>query len=318
MWKHMTSEDNVYIETDPETGTKYYFSPTMYVSRGFSQGPESENERLLKLLIDKRGTDRFYAEEGAEQPLDACGMPQAIIDAEKKRTDREQKLREKELDHQLKLLHEKQAAELKAEIERAKHEEEMFRKEELAQQKLEQKENDHQQALAQELEKTNQKQGIMASTANLKLQLQERADAQKQRAIESRTKFEEMQKARMIAQKERALKQEQELKLRFAEQAKAQKLALQARQNQLAAAANQQKVLTAQRLAETHVRENRQKAAIKERQDSQALKLKRGTVKEKERVHEMQMAELRAKKENMKWKMVESLFTGKHKKVAGG
>jgi hypothetical protein len=318
MWKHMTSEENVYIETDPETGTKYYFSPTMYLSRGFSQGPESENEQLLKILIDKRGIDRFYAEGGAEQPLDACGMPQAIIDAEKKRTDREQKIREKELDHQLKLLHEKQAAELKAEIERAKHEEEMFRKEELAQQKLEQKENDHQQALAQELEKTNQKQGIMASTANLKLQLQERADAQKQRAIESRTKFEEMQKARMIAQKERALKQEQELKMRFAGQAKAQKLALQERQNLLAAAANQQKVLTAQRLAETHVRESRQKAAIKERQDTQALKLKRGTVNEKERVHEMQMKELRAKKENMKWKMLESYFTGKHKKVAGG
>lgn len=318
MWKHMTSEENVYIETDPETGIKYYFSPTMYVSRGFSQGPESENEQLLKILIDKRGTDRFYAEEGAEQPVDAAGMPQAIIDAEKKRTDREQKLREKELDHQLKLLHEKQAAEHKAEIERAKHEEEMFRKDELAQQKLEQKENDHQQALAQELEKTNQKQGIMVSTANLKLQLQERADTQKQRAAESRAKFEEMQKVRMIAQKERALKQEQELKLRFTAQANAQKAQLQARQNQLAAAANQQKVLTAQRLAETHVRENRQKAAIKERQDNQALKLKRGTARDKEAAHQMQMKELKAKGENMKLKMLDKYFTAKQKKIAGG
>lgn len=318
MWKHMTSEENVYIETDPETGTKYYFSPTVYVSRGFSQGPESENEQLLKLLVDKRGIDRFYAEEGAEQPPDACGMPQAIIDAEKKRSDREKKLREKELDHQMKLLHEKQAAELKAEIERAKHDEELFHKEELAQQKREQKENDHQQALAQELEKSNQKQGIMASTANLKLQLQERADLQKQRATEARAKFEEMQKARMIAQKERALIQEQELKAHFTAQANAQKLTLQARQNQLVAAAAQQKVWAAQKLAETHVRENMQKAAIKERQDSQALALKRGTAKEKERAHEMQMQELRAKGENMKLKMLESHFSGKQKRIAAG
>jgi hypothetical protein len=318
MWKHMTSEENVYIETDPETGTKYYFSPTVYVSRGFSQGPESQNEQLLKLLVDKRGIDRFYAEEGAEQPPDACGMPQAIMDAEKKRSEREKKLQEKELDHQMKLLHEKQAAELKAEIERAKHDEEIFHKEELALQKREQKENDHQQALAQELEKSRQKEGIMASSANLKLQIQERADAQKQRAIESRSKFEEMQKARMIAQKERALIQEQELKARFTAQANAQKLTLQARQTQLAAAAAQQKVWAAQRLAETHVRENMQKAAIKERQDMQALRLKRGTAKEKERAHEMQMKELRAKGENMKLKMLESHFSAKQKRIAAG
>jgi hypothetical protein len=318
MWEHMASDKNVYIEVDPETGTKYYFSPTMYVSRGFSQGPESENDQLLKLLVDKRGTDRFYAEEGAEQPPDACGMPQAIIDAEKKRSDREQKLREKQLDHELKLLHEKQAAELKAEIERAKHEEELFRKDELAQQKTEQKRLDHEESLRQEMEKTNQKQGIMASTADLKLRIQQETDAQKARAIESRAKFDEMQKARMIAQKERALAQEQDLKLRFSSQANAQKLTLQARQGQLAAAASQQKVLTAQRLAETHVRENRQKAEIKERQDTQALRLKRGTARDKEAAHRMQMQELHTKGENMKLKMLDKHFTEKQKAVAAG
>jgi hypothetical protein len=289
MWKHMRSEENVYIEVDPETGTKYYFSPTMYVSQGFSQCPESENDQLLELLLDKRGIDRFYAEGGAEQPLNAVGMPQAIVDAEEKRANQEGKRCEEELYLQLKFLHDKLAAEYEAEIKRAKYDEEMFRKNELTQQKGE-----------------------------LKLQLQGQANAQKQRAIESRSKFEEMQKARMIAQKNRGLKQEQELKLRFSAQASAHKLSLQARQNRLAAAANQRKVLTAKRLAETHVRESKQKAAIKERRDMQVLGLKRGTAGEKERAHQLQMRELAAKGENMKLKMLDNYFTGKQKRLSDG
>jgi len=315
MWKHMTSEENVYIESDPETGTKYYFSPTTYVSRGFSQGPESHNDQLLKLLVDKRGVDRYYAEEGEEQPLDAVGMPDAIIAAEKKRKAREEKLRQQELDHQLKLLHERQAADHKAEIERAKHEEEMFRKNELSQQKLEQKELEHQQALNQSAEKSNQKQNIMANETDLKISLQEQVDAQKQRAIQSRAKFEEMQKARMAQQKALALKQEQDLKLTFTTQANAQKLALQERQNRLASAASNQKVITAQRLAATHAAEAKHKLAIKDRQNEQQLKLLRGTTKQKQYQHQMQMQELHSKGENMKLKMLDKYFEGKQKNL---
>jgi hypothetical protein len=318
MWKHMASEENVYIEVDPETGTKYYFSPTMYVSRGFSQGPVSEKDRLLKLLEDKRGVDRFYAEEGAEQPMDAVGQPQAIIDAEKKRRTREEKQRQQQLDHELSLLRERQAADHKAEIERARHEEEMFRKEELAQQKLDQKESGHRQALAQESEKANQKQDIMQSTNALKLSLQEQADAQKMRAIQSRAQFEDMQKHRMAQQKIMAQQQEQDLKLRFSQQANQQKLATQARQNQLAAAASQQKLLTQQRTAEIQARAGQQKLMIKARQNEQALKFMHGTAKEKQYAHNMQMAELAAKGQNMKLTMLNKHFSAKQKQIAGG
>jgi hypothetical protein len=308
MWKHMVSDENIYIEVDPETGTKYYFSPTTYVSRGFSQGPEKDNDQLLKLLIDKRGTDRYYAEEGAEQPIDAMGMPQAIIDAEKKRKDREEKLQQKELDHQLKLLHEKQAAEQKAEIEQQKFEEKKWREEELSRQKLEQREIEHQQKLAQEAEKTNQKQNIMASNAALKISLQEQIDGQKQRALRARAEFEEKQKARATAQKALALQQEAELKAHFTAQANAAKLVQQARQNKLAAAAGQQKLLTAQRLAQTHAAEANHKLAVKERQNAQAMALMRGTTREKSVSHEMQMRQLQAQGQNMKLKMLDKYF----------
>lgn len=315
MWKHINSKENMYIEADPETGTKYFFSPTAYVSRGFSQGPESDNARLLKLLIDKRSTDRYYAELRAEQPDDAVGMPEDIIEAEKKRKNHEEKLRKQELEHQLDLLRKTQAAELQTQIEQQKHEEKMFHNEELSRQKREQKELEHIQHLIQEEEKTQQKQSIMASNTALKITLQEKVDSQKQRALQARLEFEEKQKARMAEQKARAIQQEQDLKLTFAEKANAQKLALQARQNKLAAAAGEQKVQTARRLAETHAAEAKHKLAIKERQNQQALKLVRGTANQKAALHEMQMKELHAKGNNMKLKMLDKYFDGKQKKL---
>ncbi|RDL34689.1 Uncharacterized protein BP5553_07817 [Venustampulla echinocandica] len=308
MWKHMNSDENVYIEVDPETGTKYYFSPTMYVARGFSQGPEEYSDQLQKILVDKRGDDRYYAEEGAVQPADAVGMPQAILDAEKKRKDREEKLQQKELDHQLKLLHERQAADQKAQIEQEKFEEKKWRDEELARQKMEQREMEHEQKLAQEVEKANQKQNIMTNTAAVKISLQNQIDAQKQRAALSRAQFEETQKARAAAQKLQAIQQESELKAQFTAKANAAKLAQQARQNQLAAAAGQQKLLTASKMANMHAAEARNKLAIKERQNEQALRLMRGTAREKSTMHEMQMRQLQAQGQNTKLKMLDKYF----------
>src|SRR5258706_82634 len=116
---------------------------------------------------------------------------------------------------------------------------------------------EHQQKLAQEAEKTNQKQNIMASTTALKINLQEQADAQKQRSIQARADFDGMQKSPLAQQKALALQQEKDLKLRFTEQAQAQKLALQARQNRLAAAASQQKLLAVKQMAQTHAAEAR-------------------------------------------------------------
>ncbi|KAF3913605.1 hypothetical protein ABW20_dc0102322 [Dactylellina cionopaga] len=315
MWEHINDKENVYIEVDPETGTRYYFSPTAYVSRGFSQGPEKDNSRLLEQLRDKRCEDRYYAEEGAEQPEGAQGMPKDIIDAEKKRKEYEEKLRKKEIEHQLKLLHAKQEAELKEEIDRSKHEEKMFREEEMTQQKLDQKQMMHQQQLIQEAEKAEQKQDIMASTNNLKITMQQQADASKQRAIQARADFEAKQKARMADLKASAMQQEQELKLDFANKANVQKLALQQRQNKLVAAASERKLLTAQRMAETHAAEAKHKLAIKEKQDQLALKMMKGTAKQKRDLHNMKMQEMNAKSEGMKLKMLDKYFADKPKNL---
>jgi len=300
MWKHINDKDNTYTEVDPETGTKYFFSPSMYVAKGFSQGPKEDNDALLQLLQDKRCEDRFYAEAGAEQPEGVVGMPDNVAEAEAKRKAHEEKLQKKEMEHQLKLLHEKQAADLKAEIERAKHDEKLFREDEM-----------HQQKLLQEAQKAQQKQDIMASTGALKVSLQEEADAAKARALEARAAFEEGQKVRMAQIKAAALEQEQELKLSFQRRAGEQKLALQGRQNRLAAAAADRKLLAAKQLAATHAAEAQQKLAVKQKQDELSLRLMRGTASHKQTLHNMQMKELQAKGETMKLKMLNNYFDGK-------
>ena len=303
MLQHINSKENVYLEADPETGTKYYFSPTTYVSRGFSHGPEKQNEQLLKLLVDNGAADRFHAEEGVEQPADAVGMPQEIMDAEEKRKAQEERSRKQKWEDQLDLLRKKQAAELQAEIEEAKQEERIFQDEELAQLKREQSELAHMQKLAKEDE----------SNAALKTTLREKNDAQKQRALQSQLEFEEKQKARVAERKARTSQQDQELKLRFQEEANTQKLALQARQDRLAAAASQQKSLTAQRLADTQGAVARRRLAIKEKQNEQAMRLTRGTAEEKHALYQAQMRELHAEGEKMKLKMLDTYFDGEQK-----
>ncbi|KAK4158892.1 hypothetical protein QBC43DRAFT_223261 [Cladorrhinum sp. PSN259] len=314
MWEHVNKPDNVFVTTD-ERGAKYFFSPTMYVSLGLSQGPRSDNEALVNLLHDKRCEDRFYAEEGAEQPGNAVGMPQNILDAERKRKDHEEKIRKKELEHQLKLLHTAQEANLKEAIERAKHEEKMFREDETARQKQENKDMLHQQDLLQKAQKAEQSQGIMASTTALKMQLQEAQEASKRRAAEARAAFELQQKERMIEVKNDGLAKEQALKLSFTEQAAKQKLALQERQHRLTAAANEQKLLTAQHMASTREIEAKRKLAIKEKQDELALRLMKGTQAEKRKVHEMKMKEMHAKGEQLKLTLLDKHFSGQSKNL---
>ncbi|EWC44428.1 hypothetical protein DRE_06796 [Drechslerella stenobrocha 248] len=315
MWEHINDRANVYVEVDPATGTRYYFSPTTYVARGFSQGPEGDNGKLLELLQDKRCEDRYYAEEGAEQPEGAIGMPKEIIDAEKKRKEHEDKLRKKEMEHQLKLLHAKQEADLKEEIDRSKHEEKMFREDEATQQKLDQKQMMHQQQLIQDAEKAAQKQDIMASTNDLKVKMQEQADASKQRALQARADFDAKQKARMMELKASATQQENDLKLEFTRKANAQKLALQDRQTRLVAAASERKLLMAQQMAETRAAEARHKLAIKEKQDQLTLKLMKGTAKQKHDLHDMKMQQMRAQSESMKLKMLDGYFAGQPKNL---
>ncbi|KAJ6258604.1 hypothetical protein Dda_6651 [Drechslerella dactyloides] len=315
MWEHINDKEDVYIEADPETGTKYYFSPTMYVARGFSQGPEKDNMMLLEILRDKRCVDRYYAQEGAEQPENAEGMPKEILDAEKKRKDHEEKLQQKEMEHQIKLLHAKQDAQVKEEIERSKHEEKMFRDEELTQSKLDQKQMLHHQQLIQDAEKAAQKQNIMANTHHLKMQMQEQVDAAKHRTLQARAEFDAKQKERMAMLKSSAMQQEQELKLDFTRKADAQKLALQDRQARLVAAAAEKKMITARQMAETRAAEAEHKLAVKQKQDQLALTMMKGTAQQKSDLHNMKMQEMYAQREAMKLKMMDKYFAGQQKNL---
>ena len=56
----------------------YYYSPTMYISRGLSFGPDAQRERLLGTLQSWGFKDEFYARQDQWQPEDAVGLPLEI------------------------------------------------------------------------------------------------------------------------------------------------------------------------------------------------------------------------------------------------
>ncbi len=299
MWQHINSQENVYIQTHPSTRKKYYYSPTMYLKLGLSQGPTNHCEKLLQLLIDKRAMDRFYAEKWVEQPENAVGQPPDILDAEEKRQANEEKRLQRELDHQLALIYQRQTAEEKAAIEQARHDEDMFRRDELAQQKQEQSKLQHQQNLSQEQERTMQRHEIQQSTHNLNMALSEQREAQKLSAAQRRAQFDQTQQRRMAEIRRTAQTQEQELRLRFSQQANADRLTMQARQNELSKVASQQKLLTQRRQEQLHADADRRKLAVQTTRNAKNLKFQRGAAQEKY-MREKQMMELEARRQNMK------------------
>ena len=305
MWKQINLPENIYTVPD-DSGTEYFFSPTMYVSMGLSQGPKTYNEALLNLLRDKRCEDRYYAQKDAQQPDRAVGMPQDILDAEHNRKQHEDKIRKRELDHQLKQLHLSQEASLRKEIEHQKHQAKMFQDEET-----------HRQELLQKAQKTQQTHDILSTTASLKKSLQEDQEASKRRAAE----FELHQKTRMTQLKNDGLAKERALKLHFDHKAAQQRLQVQERQNRLAAAANENKMLTAQNMARSREVEQHRRLAIKAKQDELALWLMRGTEANKRVVHEMKMEEMQARGEQVKLALLREHFGGQGrnlKRIGGG
>ncbi|KAI0383583.1 hypothetical protein F5Y04DRAFT_250543 [Hypomontagnella monticulosa] len=77
MWRNINHHNNI-IEINQKTGVKYCMSPTMYLVKGSSQATLRRNSQLLHLLRLKNCVDRYYAQQGAEQPPDAVGWPDAI------------------------------------------------------------------------------------------------------------------------------------------------------------------------------------------------------------------------------------------------
>lgn len=102
-WNIVNDSKNLYVEDD------IFYSPTMYVKKGFLPLSEPDTENLLKLLRSHEAADIYYANLGQEQPPDAVNMPEKIATAEQKKIVREQKKRHEEEDHRDKLRREAEA-----------------------------------------------------------------------------------------------------------------------------------------------------------------------------------------------------------------
>lgn len=246
MAKHMTSDENVYTAADPETGTKYYYSPKMYISKGFSQGPDCYNDELMKLLIYKGAVDVYYAEEGAEQPIDAVGMAQAVIGTEIRRKVREERVRQNELDYQLKLLREKQSIE---------------RKEATDEVTAENPEVEKEAEIDEGGEDAPEKPDITQRKTSL-----QNAEAYK---------------ARMSQLEALHAEQEAELRQSFVTQVETQQLAFQTRMTKLASMVKEQNMLVVQRQVEAKDAVARHNRMAKEWMSAQRKQLIRGAMKQK-------------------------------------
>jgi hypothetical protein len=109
-WKYLNDPANLYVEDN------IFYSPTMYVTKGFLPLSEADTAALLQLLRDHGATDSYYAAEGQDQPPDAVNMPDKTMEFERKKKARQEKLRQQEEDHQRAMAREAEAAGLKASI----------------------------------------------------------------------------------------------------------------------------------------------------------------------------------------------------------
>ncbi|KAH0595026.1 hypothetical protein MHUMG1_07325 [Metarhizium humberi] len=122
MWREINNEQNVFVSTDPNTGAKYCFSPTMYLQKGCYCGDPKHLDKLMQLLHQMQCVDRFYAEPGPGQPGFAqppgtTGMPKRLLEVEERRRAEEEKQLYKDIDHRRKLERQREEAQVKADIE---------------------------------------------------------------------------------------------------------------------------------------------------------------------------------------------------------
>ncbi|KAF5644910.1 ankyrin repeat containing protein [Fusarium sp. NRRL 52700] len=255
MWAQINHPDNVYVQ-HLESGTKWYFSPTMYLMSSCFAGDHRYVEELRTMLYMAQCQDRKFPEYGPAEghqllPDNVVGAPQHILDRNAKRlVDKE--LREKrEQDHRTKLRFMQEEALQKGYIQ------DMH-----INQKLEHSYRTHQVDIINQTEKTELQQGAL-----------ERKNA----LVAAGQQQVEQHKARNAYIDVTTQQTQQQLKLSFQEQQAKSKIGQQKMQNVLASEAQSSK-LAGQKQAQ----------ALKAAGDRSAHALKA-------REHKMKMEEARAK-----------------------
>ena len=127
-WKDLNDPSNVFQQGD------YFYSATMYIKKGICLQPEAIALRMLQLLEAVSIVDRYYAKERMQQPHDAIGMPQRILDLDRKKWIRSSRLEEEDEDHQRRLRREVEEMNQRDQLTTQRHLLTMEQKEDLARQ----------------------------------------------------------------------------------------------------------------------------------------------------------------------------------------
>jgi hypothetical protein len=122
---------------------EYFYSPTMYIKKGIIKQPEAVALQVLEVLQDFDAEDRYYAKERIQQPADAVGMPQRILDLQRKKWIRSDRLEEEHEDHQRKLRYEVEEIKQRDQLSQMRHMTLLEQREDLALQQSEHATDEH-------------------------------------------------------------------------------------------------------------------------------------------------------------------------------
>ncbi|KAH7318059.1 hypothetical protein B0I35DRAFT_478596 [Stachybotrys elegans] len=292
MWSLVNDANNLYIVSNLETGTKWYYSPTMYLRKGCYQGDPKYVEGLQDLLLMNQCQDFYYPEYGPGDagkylPIDSVGAPKKIKDEDAAR-------RKAELDHETAIRHMDEKAWKKVEIEDRRID-----------QKLEHSMRAHETDVINLSEKSQQQQDAIQRKNALVAAAQREAEEAKLRNLN----------ISMVA-----LQAEQKLKLDFREQQGKAKIGQQRMQNLLAQEAAAKKLVTqrstqalaqeaavnklvvqrsaqalAQEAAAKKLAAQRSVQALRVEADKHQTRIRRKELNHQEAIHDWKMEEIRAK-----------------------
>jgi hypothetical protein len=272
MWEQINHPDNVFVDTDPETGVKHFFSPTTYLEFKLCQNFQSDQEALLRLLRQKGCEDRFFAERGVPQPYGAIGMPKEIAKEEQARKDREKQQWEQEEDHQMRLFRQGEQEKGRREREQLHHDQRMLHEKQVAEQKHYQEELSHQQQRIHEAEKAAEKQERMVQLHNVKQSLEHQVQESQAQWARTKAQFEELRKKRLAQLNMEKIQGEQDLKEHHSRRMEEQKVQSQQRQQLLRQRAFQSKMQNEKKIQAARAAGDKQRLQFKKAQDNQALR----------------------------------------------
>ncbi|KAI8946237.1 hypothetical protein F4801DRAFT_583598 [Xylaria longipes] len=258
-WCESNNPRNVFEEPHPETGTKLYYSPTVYLRRTTYTGNAAINAQLESLLRTMGCEDRYFAALGSEQPDDAVGLPEDIAKEVKRRKDELDKYLKSEFDHETKMRRH-------YEEEQAQHE--LWRVQQFGKttQKIDQSATIHQNQLHQNMQMSKQQQDALAQRNTL-TELSIQSQQQLKLNFQQQTG---QQKVELQGQQNMLTHQAQQHKIavqqtqnKLAQHAQDQRVAMQEKQNRLLKEAQRQKVLNAQKMQAIKANEERERLKAK-------------------------------------------------------